>query len=346
MTERRLFLDVGVGEVRGVVMLDGRPERLLIRRDGDDPRTQLGARLVGRVRRVDVAISAAFVDIGDGLEAVLPFKPGDKPAEGCALELEVRSEPRRGKLAVVRRLGEALGGPRLLDPPPPLTEQLQEFARGVGIVDGPAARAAADDAEAQAVEVVHPLSGGGRIAIEPTRALTAVDIDLGERKGADTKRITRQANLAALTEGARLLRLKGLGGLVVFDLVGRGHDGAALLAAARLAFAADNPGVALGPISRFGTLELTIPRRAEPVLDRLLRPDGAFTARCLAQALIRRIEAEARADPGGRFVVRAAPEVAEEARPLAARLAEVIGARFAVESESGWPRERVEVAPA
>ena len=35
MTERRLYLDVGVGETRGVVTLDGRPERLLIARDDD-----------------------------------------------------------------------------------------------------------------------------------------------------------------------------------------------------------------------------------------------------------------------------------------------------------------------
>ena len=40
---RRAFLDRSPGETRGVVLLDGRPERLLIVRDGDaTPR--LGAR--------------------------------------------------------------------------------------------------------------------------------------------------------------------------------------------------------------------------------------------------------------------------------------------------------------
>jgi hypothetical protein len=48
--------------------------------------------------------------------------------------------------------------------------------------------------------------------------------------------------MAALSLAARILRLKGLGGIVVFDLVGRGHDGQALVTAARNAFAADNPG--------------------------------------------------------------------------------------------------------
>ena len=53
MSERTLFLDRGIGESRGVVLLDGAPERLLIVRDGDDARTRLGARHVARVRKVE-----------------------------------------------------------------------------------------------------------------------------------------------------------------------------------------------------------------------------------------------------------------------------------------------------
>ena len=120
----------------------------------------------------------------------------------------------------------------------------------------------ADAAQDEALETIFPLPGGGSFAIEPTRALIAVDVDLGAAAGPAAKRAARAANLAALSEAARVLRLKGLGGLVVIDLAGRGHDGAALLTAAKTAFAPDNPGVAFGPISRFGTLELTVPRRA------------------------------------------------------------------------------------
>ena len=50
MTERRLYLDVGVGETRGVVTLDGRPERLLVNRDDDVACQALGAEVVGRVQ--------------------------------------------------------------------------------------------------------------------------------------------------------------------------------------------------------------------------------------------------------------------------------------------------------
>ncbi|MDP3173931.1 MAG: ribonuclease E/G [Phenylobacterium sp.] len=344
MSERRLYLDAGVGETRGVVTLDGKPERLLIRRDEEDLRLALGARLVGRARRVDAAIGAAFIDLGDGAEAMLPFKPAERPVEGSVLEVEIRSEARHAKLAVVRLVGEGQGAPRLLDPPPPLRDQLAALVRNARIVDGADARRMADAAQAEALQTLHALPGGGVLAIEPTRALTALDIDLGDRKGADAKRVTRQVNLVAIAEAARLLRLKGLGGLVVIDLVGRGHDGAALLAAARLAFAPDNPGVALGPISRFGTLELTIPRRAPPLHDSLCGAHGGLADRALAQALIRRLEAEARANPGARLVARASPDIADAARPLAMKLAAVVGARFTIVPDAKLARERFEVA--
>ncbi|HEX5379912.1 MAG TPA: ribonuclease E/G, partial [Phenylobacterium sp.] len=261
MSERKFFLDRGIGEDRGVVLLDGRPERLLIAREETASTTQVGARLAARVRKVEPAFASAFLDLGDGQEALLAFRPDARPVEGQMLEIEIRSEPREGKLATARAIGPAEGAPRLLQPAPGLAEQLAAMAREARVVEGRDARDAADRAEAEALETIHALPGGGTLAVEPTRALVAIDVDLGERKGQDAKRITRQANLAALGVAARLLRLKGLGGIVVIDLVGRGHDGNALMTAARAAFAPDNPGVSIGPVGRFGTMELSIPRR-------------------------------------------------------------------------------------
>jgi geranylgeranyl transferase type-2 subunit beta len=48
------------------------------------------------------------------------------------------------------------------------------------------------------------------------------------------------------------------------------------MAAARLAFGPDNPGVSIGPVGRFGTMELSIPRRGRSALERLRRPDGGY----------------------------------------------------------------------
>lgn len=343
MSERRLYLDESVGEARGVVTLDGRPERLLIFRDGEPETPRLGARYRARVRDVQPALASAFLELGEAGEAILDFRPDARPVRGALLEVEVRSEARAGKLAAVRAIGPAEGEPGLSAPAPALADQLRAFSPRGEILRGPAARQAADAAEAAALAVLHELPGGGTLAIEPTRALTAVDVDLGARAGQDAKRVARAANLAALGAAARLLRLKGLGGVVVFDLAGRGHDGAALAAAARAAFQPDNPGVAIGPISRFGTLELAVPRRTRPVLDLLCDGQGRLSARTLALSLARRIEDEAAVQAGARLVASCAPEVAEAAADLIPKLADRFGARFRLAPDPRRPREDLEV---
>ena len=344
MNERRIFLDQGLGEARGVVTLDGAPERLLIRRDGDDPRLRAGARLAAIVAAVEPALSMAFLDLGAGGQAILQFKPEARPVRGESVEVEIRAEPRRGKLAVARLLGRAEGPPRLLAEAPDLADLLKGLVREAGLETGRAARAAADEAEAEALETLHPLPGGGTLAVEPTRAVTAIDVDLGERKGADSKRVARAANLVAIAHTARLLRLKSLGGVVVIDLVGRGHDAKALTAAARAAFAPDNPGVAIEPVGRFGTMLLSLPRKTRPVAEILTRDDGALSDLSLALRLLRRIEAEAEVQPGARLAARGAPSVIAAAQPFAAQLAARIGARFALEPDPARTRESFDIA--
>ena len=346
MTERRAYLDAGVGETRGVVTLDGRPERLLLARD-DDPACQaLGAEVIGRVRKLERTLALGFVDLGEGPDGVLNLRPEmGRLTEGQAVRVEVRSEARGGKGAALRLIGEAEGPPRLATPAPSLEVELADLAPRFSVVTGPEARRMVDAAEAVALQTTFPLPGGGSLAIEPTRALTAVDVDVGERAGGDSKRAARAANLAALTLAARLLRLQGQGGLVVFDLAGRGHDGPALIAAARAAFAADNPGVAFGPISRFGTLELTIPRRRRSLAERLLDAAGRPTARTLAMRLVRALEQEALADPGARIAARAAPAVAEAATPYLKALTDRFGARLELAVDPALAPDAFEVKP-
>ena len=149
-----------------------------------------------------------------------------------------------------------------------------------------------------------------------------------------------------MAEAARLLRLKGLGGLVVIDLVGRGHDGNAMLAAARVAFAPDNPGVSIGPVGRFGTMELSIPRRTRPVLERLCQADGSLTDRAIAQRLIRRLEDEAGAQPGARLVATCSPSLASTVEGLVRELGERFGHRFAVVVDGNRPRDQIDVRSA
>jgi Ribonuclease G/E len=187
------------------------------------------------------------------------------------------------------------------------------------------------------------LPGGGLVTIEPTRALTAVDVDFADAQGGDV-RAARRLNHLALAEAARRLRLSALGGLVVIDLIGAGLDGEAVRAAARDVFAPDQPGVVVGPVSRFGVLELARPWRERPVREALNEPDGRPTALTAALSLIRAIERAAAADPGARLLARCAPEVALAAEPYAARLAGRIGARFEIAPELAFDRSDVDVS--
>jgi Ribonuclease G/E len=263
--------------------------------------------------------------------------------EGQALEVEIVAEAREGKGAVARVLVTAEGPPRLTAPAPDIAERLAAIAPGMQLVEGRAAREAADAAQAAALAIVYPLPGGGALAIEPTRALTAIDIDVAAKGGGDSRRAARQVNLTGIAEGARLLRLKGLGGLVVFDLVGKGHDGAAISAAAKAAFAPEGPAVSIGPISRFGLFELSLPRTVRPLGERLLDGHGALSAMTAALSLARRIQDEGRANAGAALNVTAALDVIEALSPHMAQIIHQLGDRVRLKAVPGLARIAYEI---
>ncbi len=331
MSVRRAFLDRSIGEDRAVVTLNDEPERLIIRRDGEPEWGRLGSRSIARNLGREGAVQ--FLLMPEDGEAVAPLGASKPLVQGAAVLVEVTAESRTGKQAVVRVLGPAEPqAPRLEASGLSFEQLLAGWAPG-DITGGPEARERADEAQELALQTVHPLAGGGSLSIETTRALTAIDVDVGGRGGPDAGRAAKTVNLAAIAAAARLLRLKGLGGLVVFDLVGKGHDGPALAAAARAAFSADDPGVAIGPISRFGLFELALPWRTRPVAERLT------SAEAQALSLIRALEREGRAHPGSRLIAACPADLARAAEPWLDALADRLGRRFAFEVRAGGPWE-------
>ena len=266
---RRLLVDASPGERRGVVLLDGRPEHLLIERDGPSDVVALGARLVGRVGAW--AGEQAFVQLHVGPPGLMKAPPGERPAQGAAVEAAVAAEAWRDKGPRLRWIGPSEGPPRPLAPPPPLHAQLAALAPGVEIERGDLAREAADLAEEAALSVEHRFRAGLRLVVEPTSALTAVDVDVAAGQGASAARI-REANLSAVRHAVRLLRLKSLGGTAAIDLAGFPDAGLRGLyrAEAARALAADGPDADAAPPDRFGVLMLSRPRARRPV-EALLR---------------------------------------------------------------------------
>jgi len=337
---RTAFLDEAVGESRGVVMLDGRPERLLIERPGEG-QAQAGARFVARIAKIDAALASVFLELPDGGSAITPAAPG--LVEGASVEVEIMAPARRGKSPTARVVSPAAGAPRLVEAAPSIRDQLATLTDGAEVTIGADARTAADEAQDAALAIMHPLPGGGVIAIETTRALTAVDVDMGGRAGSDARRAARQTNLAAIAAAARLLRLKGLGGLVVIDLVGKGHDGAAMLAAAKAAFADDGPQTSFGAVSRFGLFEMSLPRRAEPTSERLLDAKGELSAMTVALGLMRALERAGRAEPGARLIALCAPDVADCAESLTPAIVGRLGPRVFIEADPARGRPDYDV---
>ncbi|GAM57003.1 ribonuclease E [Vibrio ishigakensis] len=104
------------------------------------------------------------------------------------------------------------------------------------------------------------LPSGGSIVIDPTEALTSIDINSARAtKGGDIEETALNTNLEAADEIARQLRLRDLGGLVVIDFIDMTpvrHQREVenrLREAVRL----DRARVQIGRISRFGLLEMS-----------------------------------------------------------------------------------------
>lgn len=322
MSEIEVFLDETPGEVRGVVVRNGRFDRLLIQRESDVPQHRLGARSTGRVASVDAGLRGAFVDLGAPEPfGFLPLRKSDRISVGQKLEVEVSAEPRERKGPTLRLIGAGEGEAGLSRPGPTVAATLARLAPGVEVQTGAAAIRAGLEAEEAALAPGALFAHLGiTLAVERTRALVAVDIDHAAAPGRDGRRDKGRANRDGLMQAARLIRLKGWGGLVAIDLVGTGHDGAAMLAAAKAAFG-DDPEIAFGPVNRFGVLMLSLPWRTTPVEERLNGPDGRPTLETRAIDAVRRLGLALASDTTAPYLtLRCPPAVAAVAEALAARL--------------------------
>lgn len=318
MADVEVFLDETPGETRGVIARKGRFHHLIIQRDSDRPSDRLGARCVGRIARVEPGLRGAFVDLGEGEPyGFLPLGVNEKVGEGGKIEVEITAEPRERKGPVLRRLGEASGEPRLLAPGPDVPVILSRLAPGVTPLDGAGAIRAALDAEEDGLSAsVVDQACGLDLMIQRTRALIAVDIDHAPAPGRDSRKSRETANREGLLHTARLLTLKGWGGLVVIDLIGAGLHGDTIMKGVRAAFASE-PQAAFGPLSRFGLMQISLPWRRTPLDERLLSAGGRPSLETRAIDVVRQLRLALLSDSATpRFVARCTPDVAALAAPL------------------------------
>ena len=113
------------------------------------------------------------------------------------------------------------------------------------------------------------LNSGGSIVIDPTEAMTTIDINSARStKGKDIEETAFKTNLEAAVEIARQLRLRDVGGLVVIDFIDMINEDNqnSVESAFRKAIFSDRARVQISNISRFGLLEISR-QRLRPSLN-------------------------------------------------------------------------------
>lgn len=199
-----------------------------------------------------------------------------------------------------------------------------------------------EDAIAAAQDPVVPLACGGRVTIEATAALTAIDVDSGGASAIE-------ANTQAVAVIARQLRLRNIAGQIVVDFVSTGKGKGPvfkLVASLKQAVARDGVSTHVIGVTPLGLVELTRERKgpslAELTQDRVHSP----SADAVALAALRQALSEARARPGRALTVVVAPDVAAALYYRQAAVAEAedrLGRKLSIRAEAGRPRADVAI---
>ncbi len=147
------------------------------------------------------------------------------------------------------------------------------------------------------------LPSGGSIVIDPTEAMTSIDVNSARAtKGSDIEETAFNTNLEAAEEVARQLRLRDLGGLVVIDFIDMTpvRHQREVENRMRDAVKQDRARIQLGRISRFGLLEMSrqrlrpsIGETSQGVCPRCNGTGHVRSVESLALSILRLMEEEA-----------------------------------------------------
>ena len=217
-----------------------------------------------RLRAFADQLRGAFCDLSNGEEAFLRLKDRAGLTEGAAIRVKVQSEARGEKLARVGLTDD----PLIERPAFDLWRAMIGAPDDVELVEDRETVAAAFE-DAVAPSVVLP--GGGTLHIARTRALTAIDVDTAGRldKGSAGARALA-INRDAVTELARQVALRGLGGALVLDCVSPINADAAdkIRAAGRAAFATYGlPQAQVFKPSPLGLLQASVAWQVRPIAE-------------------------------------------------------------------------------
>ncbi|MEM8937576.1 MAG: ribonuclease E/G [Pseudomonadota bacterium] len=308
-----------------------------------DRSLRAGTVVNGRVRQINRALNAAFVEIGHETDGFLTLS--DQPAralcEGEIAKFTIKTPPRGPKGATLRYLGEGLSNAPLGRCAPfddPAIEAINAIGREVHqiFIDRAIPRQHLSDDIADAIQIDHrshalfsdfgaddgltaaferraPIPGGGALILDETEALTLIDVDTDGLQAASSLRLQEKIALAALKEAERQISLRGIGGQVVLDLPLSRTGGAKsrLSQTVKKAAAGIRDARAIS-LANNGLLSFAVPRRTLSLLEAHTEiapvapiSGRRFTTAWLAKKALRHLELELRNAPSERFELSA-----------------------------------------
>lgn len=122
------------------------------------------------------------------------------------------------------------------------------------------------------------MPSGGYLFIETTEALTVIDVNSGKFTSSATQNETiRRTNLESVTEIARQLKLRNIGGMIVIDFIDMENrvDQLLILESLEMALEPDKAKPQVGQLSDLGLVELTRHRQGQSLAE-------IFTKKCPA----------------------------------------------------------------
>lgn len=159
------------------------------------------------------------------------------------------------------------------------------------------------------------LPSGGYIIIEPTEALTVIDVNSGSFTSSATSRETvLWTNCEAATEIARQLRLRNIAGVIIVDFIDMDsrRDQLQLLEHFSKALRADKARPQIAQLSELGLVELTRKRQGQSIYELFGRPCPA----CGGLGHLVHLPGEPEDSPGESVERSPLPRPVEPRRPL------------------------------
>jgi ribonuclease E len=215
------------------------------------------------------------------------------------------------------------------------------------------------DVERQ-IDLIHsrevPLSSGGRLVIDQTEALVAIDVNSGKSRSArDSETNAYRTNMEAADEICRQLRLRDLGGLLIHDLIDmyQPNHRKAIEDRFRDNLKRDRAKTTILRISRFGILEMTRQRMRPSMRKSHFMPcshcDGhgeIKTPESVGADAVRRIGFLLQYDRVDRVEIACSPRVASVLlsgrRRALVQLEDDFGKRVEVRVSEAIPSDRVD----